>query len=148
MKNILLLQEKNTVTNPNNAAYDKKLALKNNAAIFSRILKINNQLIENVEDLDIVMPMYNLFEYSKNYRKASGSLWNYYRDEPSSGAEGNINYSIKDSESFNYKKSITGKLEGTDVEKEDIKTAVPLKHLSNFIRTLKILLVNCEIIWT
>ena len=46
------------------------------------ILKINNVLIDNAEDLDIVMPMYNLLEYSKNYRKTTGSLWNYYRDEP------------------------------------------------------------------
>ena len=52
-------------------------------------------LIENAEDLDIAMPMYNLLEYSKNYRKATGSLWNYYKDEPNSGFGGddnNINY--------------------------------------------------------
>ena len=67
------------------------------------------------------MSMYNLLEYSKSYRKATGSLWYYYRDEPNSGTEGNINSSIKDSESFNYKTSITGKLEVNDVEKEDIK---------------------------
>ena len=91
------------------------------------------------------MPMYNLLEYSKNYRKITGSLRNYNKDEPNSGAEGNINYSIKDSESFNYKTSITGKLEGNDVEKEDIKTAVPLKYLSNFWKTLKIPLINSEI---
>ena len=41
-----------------------------------------------MEDLDVIMPMYNLIEYSKNYLKTSGSLWNYYRDEPNSGAEG------------------------------------------------------------
>ena len=43
-----------------------------------------------------LMPMYKLFEYSKNYSKATGSLWNYYRDEPNIGANNNINYSIKD----------------------------------------------------
>ena len=59
------------------------------------ILKINNTLIDNAEDLDIVMHMYNLIEYSKNYKKTTGSLWNYYRDEPNSGAIGNINHSIK-----------------------------------------------------
>ena len=37
--------------------------------------------IENAEDLDIVMPMYNLLEYSKNYSMTFGSLWNYYRNE-------------------------------------------------------------------
>ena len=55
------------------------------------------------------MSMYNLIECSKYYRKTTGSLWNYYRDEPNSGAVGNINYSINDSKFFNYKTSITGK---------------------------------------
>ena len=73
--------------------------------------KINNTLIDNAEDLNIVMPMYNLLEYGKNYRKTTESLWNYYRDEPNSGAVGNINYSIKNSKSFYYKTSITGTLE-------------------------------------
>ena len=69
------------------------------------------------------MPMYNCIEYSKNYRKTTGSLWNYYRDEPKSGLGGDdnkINYSIKDSKSFNYKTSITGKLENDNEEKKSI----------------------------
>ena len=74
-----------TVTNPNNAAYDKKLALKNNALFFSCTTKIDNMLIDNAEDLDIVMPMYNLLYNSKNYKNTSGSLFNYYRDERNSG---------------------------------------------------------------
>ena len=45
----------------------------------------------NAVDLDNAMPTYNLIEYSKSYSETSGSLWNYYRDEPNSGAEGNIN---------------------------------------------------------
>ena len=63
---------------------DKKnrpLAFKNNTPFISCISKINGVLIENAEDLDIVMPMFNLLEYNKNYSKASGSLWNYYRYE-------------------------------------------------------------------
>ena len=112
----ILVKGRIAVTRPNNNAYDKKLALKNNAPFISCISKINDELIENAEDLDIVMPMYNLIEYSKNYRKTTGSLFNYYRDEPNSGGEGNgnnkINYSIKDSKSFNNKISITGKIRG------------------------------------
>ena len=49
------------------------------------------------------MPMYNLLEYSKNYSKTTGSVWNYYRDEPNSGIGGennDVNYSIKDSNFF------------------------------------------------
>ena len=80
-----------------------------------QISKINNTLIDNAEDFNIVMPMYNLLEYSKNYSKTTVSFWNYYRDEPNSDAGGqnnNINYSTMDSKSFDYKTSITGKLEG------------------------------------
>ena len=56
---------------------DSFLALKNNAPFTNCISKINNVLIDNAEDLDIVMPMYNLLEYSKNYSKTTGSFWNY-----------------------------------------------------------------------
>ena len=111
------------------------------------ISKINNTLNGNTEDLDIVIPMYNLLEYSKSYRKTTGGLWNYYRDEPNSGIGGrnnNVSYSIKDSKSFDYKTSITGKLESIDRTK-DVEIVVPLKYLSNFWRTLDMLLINCEI---
>ena len=106
----IVVKGKIIVTNPDNDAYDKKLAFKNNAPFVSCISKINNTVIDNVEDLDIVMPMYNLIEYSKNYRKPTGSFSNYYRDEPNSGTDGNMNYSIKDSKSFNCETTITGKL--------------------------------------
>ena len=61
---------------------NRSLAFKNNVPFIFFISKINGVLTENAEDLDIVMPMYNLIEYSKNYRKTTGSLRNYYRDEP------------------------------------------------------------------
>ena len=86
-----------------------------------------------------------MLEYSKNYRKTTASLWNYYRDETNSGADGKINYSIKNSKSFNYKTSITGKLEGNNLEKENVEIVVPLKYLSNFWRTLDMPLINCEV---
>ena len=60
---------------------NRQVILKNNAPFISCISKINGVLVENAEDLDIVMPLYNLLEYSKNYLKTSGYLWNYYRDE-------------------------------------------------------------------
>ena len=90
-----------TVTNPNNAKRNKAVAFKNNAPFINCISKINGVKIDNAEDLDVVMPMYNLLEYSKNYRKTKGSLWNYYRDQPS-------NPLSSDSKSFKYKTSITG----------------------------------------
>ena len=78
--------------------------------------------------------MYNLLEYSKSYSKTTGSLWNYYRGEPNRGAEGNINHSIKGSKCFDYKISITGKLEGKDTEKE-VEIVVSAKDLRNFWNT-------------
>ena len=93
------------------------------------------------------MPMYNLLEYSKNYRKSTESLWNYYRDEPSNPLSSN-------SESFKYKTSITGNTynvgdgeagyDADKVGKYGTEIVVPLKHLSNFWRTLNIPLINCE----
>ena len=119
---------------PRYVLYDKKLAFKKNAPFTSCISKVNSTLTDNAEDLDIVIPMYNLFESSKSYRKITGSFWNYFRDEPNSGLGGNnnnVNYSIKDSKSFDYKTSITGKLEGNNAEKR-VEIVVPLKYLSNF----------------
>ena len=99
-----------TVADPTNANYDKKLAFKNNAPFTSCISKINNTLMDNAKDLDIVIPMYNLLEYSKNYRKTTGSLWNYYRDEPNNPLATNYNADpITNTASFKYKTSITGK---------------------------------------
>ena len=97
----------------------------------SKISKINNTLTDNAEDLDIGMPMYNLVEFSKIYSKASGTLWNYYRDEPNRGAVRSISYSTRGSKSFDHKTSITGRLHGSNTEKE-VEIVVPLKHLSNF----------------
>ena len=124
-----------TVADPNDANYDKKLALKNNAPFTSCILKINNRLTDNVEDLDVVIPMHNLLECSKN------------RDEPNSGIDGknnNVSYSIKDSKSFDYKTSITGKSKGINRTK-DVEIVEPLKYVSNFRRTLDMPLINCDI---
>ena len=93
------------------------LAFINNAPFTNRVSTINNVSIDNAEDLDIVMLMYNLLEYSKNYRKTTGILWNYYRDKPNNPPLNDddpptINYNadpITNSESFKYKSSITGK---------------------------------------
>ena len=91
-----------TVTERDNAKNNKEVILKNNAPFINCISKINCAKIDNAEELDVVIPMYNLPEYSKNYKKTTGSLWNYYRDEPS-------NPLSSDSEFFKYKTSITGK---------------------------------------
>ena len=100
------------------------LAFRNNAPFTNCISKINYVLIDNAEELDIVMPMYNLIKYSKNYRKTTGSLWNYYRDAPNNPPlydddPPTINYNadpITNSESFKYKSSITEKTSNANLE--------------------------------
>ena len=100
------------------------------------ISEIINTQVDHAKDIDIVMPMYNLIEYSDNYAKTTGSLWQYFRDEP--------NDDVEDSESFKSKIKITGKTPDDDNEK-DVEIMAPLKYLSNFWRTLEMPLINCEI---
>ena len=136
-----------TNTANNNVFGDKKLVFKNNVPFINCISKINGVKIDNAEDLDVVMPMYNLLEYSKNYRKTASSLWNYYRDEPSStiGAN-NITHSIFNSKSSDYNANfMENGVTHNNLTKNDVKVAVPLKHLSNFWRHLDIPLINCEV---
>ena len=85
------------------------LAFKNNAPFTYCISKINNVLIDNAEDLDVAMPMYNLLEYSKNYRKTRGSLWKYCRDEPNNPLAADYNADPITILSLKYKSSITEK---------------------------------------
>ena len=82
------------------------------------------------------MPMYNLIEYSDNYSKTSGSLCQYYKDDP--------NDNLEDSESFKYKVKVTGKTPDNGNTK-DVKIFVPLKYLSNFWRTFEMPLINCQV---
>ena len=145
---------------------NRQVILKNNALFISSISKINGVLFENAEDLDIVMPMYNLLKYSKNYSKTSASLWIYYRDELTDEANDNNgpHKNVINSKSFKYKTSITGSTYNVprritddgnpainpnyDQNKRgtrEVEISVLLKHLSNFWNSLNILLVNCEV---
>ena len=83
---------------------------RDNTPFVSCITRINGELIEDADDLDIVMPMYNLLEYSKNYKKTIGSLYNYYRDELNDDANLNnfANNNVVSSNSFQYKNKIIG----------------------------------------
>ena len=115
---------------------DKGVVFKNCAPFINYISDINNTQVDNAKDINIVMPMYNLIEYSDNYVKTTGSLWQYFRDEPDDDLE--------DSESFKSKIKITGKTPDDDNEK-DVEIMFPLKYLSNFWRTLEMPLINCEV---
>ena len=142
----------NNIRDKNN----RPLILKNNAPFVSCITRINGELIEDADDLDIVMPMYNLLEYSKNYRKTIGSLYKYYRDElanddiPAGNSFDNIK--VVNSETFKYKHINTYNVDAVtdnyDADKNDTKKvgiAMPLKYLGNFWRALNIPLISCEV---
>ena len=148
------------VNNNANNIRDKRnrpLILKNNAPFVSCITRINGELIEDADDLDIVISIYNLLEYSKNYRKTIGSLYNYYRDELSDDADDNnfANINVVNSEAFKYKNKITGNTynvnaddDGYDVNKngtQKVELDIPLKYLGNFWRALNIPLISCEV---
>ena len=108
---------------------------KNCAPFIKCISRINGTDIDNTQDIDIVMPMYNLIKYSDNYSKTSESLWQYYKDVP--------NDNLTDSESFKYKVKIMGNTPNNGNMK-DVEIMVPIKYLSNFWRTLEMALINCE----
>ena len=112
------------------------MTFKNCAPFTKCISRINNTDVDNAQDINTVMPMYNLIEYGNNYSKTSGRLWQYYKNDP--------NNNIADSESFKFKGKITGK-NPDDGNTKDVEIIGPLKHLSNFWRTLEMLLINCEV---
>ena len=115
---------------------NKGLIFKNCALSINCKSKINNTEINNADDIDIVMPMYNLIEYNDNYSKTCGNLWRYYKDEP--------NHNLADSESFKSKIKVTGNTPA-DSSTKDVEIIVPSKYLNNFWRTLEMPLINCEV---
>ena len=147
---------------------NKPVILKNNAPFVSGITRINGELIEDVDNLDIEMLMYNLLEDSKNYRKNMGSLYKYYRDELNDDTDNNnfANNNVVSSNTFNYKNKIIGNTYNVDSTivpaagsarvanpdydannsvKKGRELAIPLKYLGNFWRALNIPLISCEV---
>ena len=151
----ILVKGTATVTgNEHGDRQNRPLILKNNAPFVSCMTKINNEFIEDADDLDIVMPMYNLLEYSKNYRKTIGSLYNYYRDELSDDNDNDNfgNIKVANSEAFKYENKIIANTYNVDSTRvaaavgrepnsdyranlsgtSNVILAIPLKHLGNF----------------
>ena len=135
---------KGTITVNNTAAADadanntnKKVIFKNCAPFTNYISRNNNTQVDNAKDIDIVMPMYNLIEYSDNYSKTSRSLWQYCKDIPVvDNNNAIVNFDENDlTDSFNFKVNTTGQI-GDDGTK-NVEIMVPLKYLSNFWRTLE-----------
>ena len=125
-----------------------QVAFKNCAPLFKCLTKIDETTAYDADDLDLVMPMYNLIEYSSNYSEATGSLWFYSKDEAS-----NFNNNIANTDnfkSFKYKAKFLGNTEaqadnGADGIRKYATIAVLLEYLRNFWRSLEMPSINCKI---
>ena len=132
-----------------NAVNDTRLALRNCTSFTKCHLEINDEHVDTAENLDIVMPMYNLIVYSDNYQDSSATLYHYKRDEPQ---EDDVvaDLAANNSDSLKYKIKLLGNVtevagDAAGVRKLNVKVVVPLKYLSNFFRSLEMPLINCKI---
>ena len=126
-------EENYTITRAGVDAVTQRAGQRNKQVVFKNSAPFTG---ENAKDLDVVTRMYNLIEYSDNYAKTSGSLWQYHKDEP--------NDDITNFESFKFKARITGRTPAAGNAKS-VEIVVPLKYLSNFWRTIEMPSINCEI---
>ena len=128
-----------------NAAPEIQVAFKHCAPFTKCITKIDETTIDDAEDLDLVMPMYNLIEYSANYSETTRILWFYSIDEAI-----NFNNNIANTNNFKYFKYKAKFLENTVADGangilRNTTNAVPLNYLSNFWRSLEMPLINCKV---
>ena len=126
---------------------NKKVIFKNCAPFTNCISKINNTQIDNAECIDIVMLMYNIYvEYSGNYSKTFGSLWQYCKEMLAVSDDGIIVAfnGANATDSFNFKTKVAGQTNDNG-RIDNVEIMVSLKHLSNFWRTLEMSLINCEV---
>ena len=122
-----------------------RLALKNCALFTKCNLEINDEYVDTAENLDIVMPMYNLIEYSDNHQDSSATLYQYKRDEPPED-DAVADLTADNSSSSKYKINLLGNpVVANNVARRNVKVVVPLKYLSNFFRSLEMPLINCKI---
>ena len=132
-----------------NAVNATRLTLKYCAPFTKCNLEINDEHVDTAENLDIVMPMYNLIEYSDNYQDSSATLYQYKRDEPPEDVAV-ADLTADNPDSLKYKIKLLGNVtevagNAAGIRKLNVKVVVPLKYLSNFFRSLEMPLINCKI---
>ena len=130
------------------AAPEKQVAFKNCTPFTKGITKIDETTIDDAENIDLALPIFNLIGYSSNYSKTTGTLWFYSKDETS-----NFNHNIANSnnfKSFKYKSKLLGNTEAQTANAangilKNATIAVPLKYSSNFWRSREKPLINCKV---
>ena len=133
-----------------------RLVLKSCAPFTKCNLEINDEHVDTAENLDIVIPMYNLIEYSDNYQDSSATLYQYKRDAPPE-VDPIDDLTVNNSNSFKYKVNLLGNpktvvtpgpVAGGDpngISRLSVEVVAPLKYLSNFFRSLEMPIINCKI---
>ena len=142
---------KRTITVKNTAAAgttnnaDKNAIFKNCVPFSSCISRINNTQVDDAQYIGAVMPIYKLIEYSDNYLKTFGILWQFYRDIPILDDDGaTADFTVNNvTNSFDLKLKLTGQTGNNGTK--NVEKMVPLKYLTNFLKTLKMSLINCKI---
>ena len=132
-----------------NALNATRFALKNCAPFTKCNLEINDEHADAAENLDIVMPINNLIEYSDNYQNSSVTLYQYKRDEPPE-ADAVADLTADNSDSLKYKIKLLGNEtevagDAAGVRRLNVKVVVPSKYLSNFFKSLEMPFINCKI---
>ena len=123
---------------------NSRLTLKNCAPFTKCNLEINDEHVDTAENLDTIVPMYNLIEYSDNYQDSSAMLYQYKRDEPPDDIANN--FTQNNSRSLSYKIKLLGNpVLAKNIARLNVKIVVPLKYLSNFFRVLEMPLINCKV---
>ena len=105
-----------------NVAANTNVPFKNFAPFTRSVTHINDEHVETAGNLDIIMPMHNLIEYSDNYADSSGSLYQFKRDEsPMNNAENPLNVALDNSTFFKYKASLIEKATDADGNDKSLK---------------------------
>ena len=122
-----------------------QVALRHCATFIKSITKIDETTSDNAEDLHLVMPMLNIIEYSSTYSESTWSLWCYSKDEATNLNAGIAN--VNNFKSFMHKSKLLYSTEAGEANRilKNATFAVPLKYLSNFWRSLEMLLINCKV---
>ena len=132
-----------TIRAANAVNNNTRLALKNCAPFTKCNLEINDEHVDTAENLDIILPMYNLIEYSDNYQDSSATPYQYKGDEPQANLANNL--ATNTSSPFKYKVNLLGNPDVVNnIARKNVKTVVPIKYLSNFFRSLEMPLINCK----
>ena len=133
-----------------------KVVFKNCHPFTKSVILLNGQRVESAENLDLIMNMYNLIEYSDNYSDSIASLYQFKRQEP---LPNNANLTVDDSSSFKYKPGLLGYSSNTTINDNNVrdspagenpiwknaKIIVPLKYVSSFFKSLEMPLINTKL---